>query len=152
MDDYHDQIVAPGDRFSSLARSICVGSFGNSPAITIHRAGAGMRAMDGFKWNRTILEAMLRGEVYEVAQSDGAGGKPQFFTLCNTPEAFRALCWEIITMNADDVACRGGLPVLMLSSNIDVKRITNKNWPLCECVRRCLRDLAMRSSNPISFC
>lgn len=35
-------------------------------------------------------------------------------------------------MNADDAACRGGLPVLMLSSNIDVKGITDENWPLCE--------------------
>ena len=132
MDDYHTEIVAPGDRFSELARKVCVGSFNNSAALTVERGGEGMRAMDGFVWNRQVLEAMLRGEIYEVAQSDGAGGKPQFFTLANTPEAFRNLGWEVITMNADDLACRGGLPVLMLSSNIDVKGITDENWPLCE--------------------
>lgn len=129
---YHNQIVAPGDRFSELARKICVNSFSNTPAITVMRGGEGMRAMDGFVWNRPVLEAMLRGEIYEVAQSDGAGGKPQFFTLANTPESFRGIGWEVITMNADDLASRGGLPVLMLSSNIDVKGITDENWPLCE--------------------
>ncbi len=130
--DYHKEIVAPGDRFSELARKICVASFNNSPAVTIQRGGAGMRAMDGFEWNEATLRAMLRREVYEVAQSDGAGGKPQFFTLYNTPEAFRGLGWEVITMNADDVACRGGLPTMVLSSNIDVKEITDENWYLCE--------------------
>lgn len=88
---YHDQIVAPGDRFSELARKVCVRSFNNSTALTIERGGEGMRAMDGFVWNPSVLEAMLRGEIYEVAQSDGAGGKTQFFTLANTPEAFRGL-------------------------------------------------------------
>lgn len=132
MDDYHREIVAPGDRFSALAREICEGSYNNSSAITVIRGGKGMRAMDGFAWNRPVLEAMLRGEIYEVAQSDGAGGKPQFFTLANTPEAFRGLGWEVITMNADDLACRGGLPTHMLSSNIDVKGITDENWSLCE--------------------
>lgn len=132
MDDYHKQIVAPGDRFSALAREICVASFNNSTALTVMRGGEGMRAMDGFVWNRPVLEAMLRDELYEVAQSDGAGGKPQFFTLANTSVAFRGIGWEVITMNADDLACRGGLPVLMLSSNIDVKGITDENWNLCE--------------------
>jgi len=130
--DYHNEIVAPGDRFSELARKVCVASFNNSPAVTIQRGGAGMRAMDGFAWNEATLRAMLKQEVYEVAQSDGAGGKPQFFTLCNTPEAFRGLGWEVITMNADDAACRGGLATMILSSNIDVKQITNGNWHLCE--------------------
>lgn len=146
MDDYHIQIVEPGDRFSELAREVCVASFNNSPAITIERGGEGMRAMDGFVWNRPVLEAMLRGEVYEVAQSDGAGGKPQFFTLANTPEAFRGLGWEVITMNADDAACRGGLPVLMLSSNIDVKGITDENWPHCEALITGFGD-ALKTSN-----
>lgn len=131
MSDYHTQIVAPGDRFSQLARSVCVASFNNSPAVSIRRGGKGMRAMDGFAWSRPVLEAMLRDDIYEVTQSDGAGGKPQFSTLCNTPEAFSGLGWEVITMNADDVACRGGLPVMISSSNIDAKCITDKNWHLC---------------------
>lgn len=146
MDDYHAEIIAPGDRFSDLARKICVKSFENTPALTIMRGGEGMRAMDGFVWNRPVLEAMLRGEIYEVAQSDGAGGKPQFFTLRNTPEAFSGLGWEVITMNADDVACRGGLPVMMLSSNINVKRITDKNWHLCEALLIGFGE-ALRASN-----
>lgn len=143
---YHNQIVAPGDRFSKLAREVCVGSFNNSIALTIERGGEGMRAMDGFAWNRPVLEAMIRGEIYEVAQSDGAGGKPQFFTLANTPEAFRGLGWEVITMNADDAACRGGLPVLMLSSNIDVKGITGENWSLCKALITGFGD-ALNASN-----
>lgn len=146
MDNYHNEIVAPGDRFSELARKVCVASFNNSPALTIERGGAGMRAMDGIVWNQPVLEGMLRGEIYEVAQSDGAGGKPQFFTLANTPEAFRGLGWEVITMNADDAACRGGLPTLMLSSNIDVKGITDQNWPLCEALITGFGD-ALKASN-----
>ncbi len=129
MSDYNTEIVEPGDRFSKLAREVCVGSFDNSPAITIMRGGSGMRAMDGFTWNLT--EEQLAG-CYEVVQSDGAGGKPQFFALMNTPEAFAGLGWEVITMNADDLACRGGLPVMIASSNIDVKAITSENWLLCE--------------------
>jgi len=146
MDDYHTEIVAPGDRFSEIAREVCVDSFNNSNVLTVERGGEGMRAMDGFTWNRPVLEAMLHGKVYEVAQSDGAGGKPQFFTLANTPEAFRGLGWEVITMNADDLACRGGLPVLMLSSNIDVKGITDENWLLCEALITGFGD-ALSASN-----
>lgn len=142
---YDAKIVKPGDRFSKLARAVCVASFDNSPALTIHRGGAGMRAMDGFVWGKATLRAMIEQQVYEVAQSDGAGGKPQFFTLCNTPEAFRGLGWEIITMNADDLACRGGLPTMILSSNIDVKQITDSNWPLCEALLQGLGDALKQS-------
>lgn len=144
--DYHNQIVAPGDKFSKLARKVCIASFNNSPALTIQRGGAGMRAMDGFAWNETTLQAMLKRQVYEVAQSDGAGGKPQFFTLCNTPEAFQGLGWEVITMNADDAACRGGLATMILSSNIDVKQITNENWHLCEALLEGF-DEALKKAN-----
>ena len=133
MSDYNTEIVEPGDRFSKLAREVCVASFHNSPAITIMRGGAGMRAMDGYIWN--LPEGRFE-QCYEVVQSDGAGGKPQFFTLMNTPEAFEGLGWEVITMNADDLACRGGLPVMIASSNIDVKAITNENWHLCEALLR----------------
>lgn len=131
MNDYRTNVIAPGDRFSELARGICLASHSNSPAINVIRGGDGMRAMDGFSWTRPVLEAMLRGELYEVVQSDGAGGKPQFFTLYNSPMAFAGLGWEIITMNADDLACRGGLPVMIASSNIDVKQITDANWSHC---------------------
>lgn len=131
MNDYHEEIVAPGDRFSELAREICVKSFNNSPAFKVVRSGEGMRAMDGFLWNPRVLTAMEYGEICEVSQSDGAGGKPQFFTIANSPDAFLGLGWEVITMNADDMACRGGLPVMLSSSNIDVKGITKENWHLC---------------------
>ena len=130
--DYHKEIVEPGDRFSELARKVCLESHENSPAIEILRGGENMRAMDGFAWNKCVQEAILRGDIREVFQSDGAGGKPQFFTLEGTSEVFAHLAWEIITMNADDVACRGGLPVMISSSNIDVKQITRENWHLCE--------------------
>jgi phosphoribosylformylglycinamidine cyclo-ligase len=146
MSEYNTQIVAPGNRFSELARQICVASFTNSPALTIQRGGSGMRAMDGFVWNEATLRSMLDKQVYEVAQSDGSGGKSQFFTLCNTPEAFRGLGWEVITMNADDAACRGGLATMMLSSNIDVKQITDGNWHLCEALLQGFGD-ALKQSN-----
>jgi phosphoribosylformylglycinamidine cyclo-ligase len=126
--DYHDKVIAPGDRFSKRAGEICRASWNNSPAITIVSGGAGMRAMHGYRWN----EAAMNSKIYMVPQSDGAGGKPQFFALMNTPQAFKNLGWEVITMNADDIACRGGLPVVMTSSNIDVKQITDENWHLCE--------------------
>ena len=145
-DNYHEEIVAPGDRFSKLARQVCIDSFNNSPAIKIVRGGAGMRSMDGYAWDKPVLEALLRDELYEVVQSDGAGGKPQFFTLANTPRAFRSLSWEIITMNADDLACRGGLPVMISSSNIDVKSITNENWHLCDALLKGF-DEALGASN-----
>ncbi len=145
-DDYDTKIVKPGDRFSARAREVCVESFLNSSALTVVRAGSGMRAMDGFVWNKPVLEAMLVGEIYEVAQSDGAGGKPGFYTLAHTPEAFYGLGWEPITMNADDVACRGGLPVMMSSSNIDVKQITDENWHLCEALLTGLGK-ALKTSN-----
>lgn len=145
-DSYSNQIVKPGDKFSELARRICIGSFQNSPAITVRSGGSGMRAMDGFTWNKPTLQAMLDNKVYEVAQSDGAGGKPQFFTLFNNPEVFRGLGWEIITMNADDAACRGGLATMILSSNLDIKQITEENWHLCEALLLGFGD-ALRQSN-----
>jgi len=146
MTDYNTQIVEPNDRFSKLAREICVESFDNSPALTVVRGGGGMRAMDGFRWNESALRSMIDQKVYEVVQSDGAGGKPQFFTLCSTPEAFRKLGWEVITMNADDLACRGGLATMIASSNIDTKAITDKNWPLCDALLHGFGD-ALKQSN-----
>jgi hypothetical protein len=53
--DYLNEIVRPGDRFSALARKICVASFDNSPAIKVIRGGSGMRAMDGFLWQESTL-------------------------------------------------------------------------------------------------
>ena len=78
-----------------------------------------------------FLRAMLDKRVVETTQNDGAGGKPQFFTLVGTPEAFRMLGWEVIVMCNDDVACGGGLPVVF-SSNLDIKEITAENLHLCE--------------------
>lgn len=145
MDDYNKQIVEPGDRFSEVARKVCLASHNNSTAVTMY-SGTGFRSMDGFNWNSGVLKAMLSGQIYQVPQSDGAGGKLQFYALNNTAEAFYSAGWEPITMNADDVACRGGFPVIMASSNIDVQKITDRNWHLCEAVLRGFGD-ALKASN-----
>ena len=146
--DYQNDVVDPGDRFSALMRQVCLNSHHNSPAANIFIGDGGMRAMDGFRWKTHILEGMLAETLYEAPQADGAGGKPQFFTFLNDPDAFYKLGWEIITMNADDMACRGGFPVFMLSSIVDVKSITNENWHLCEALVQGF-EVALRQSGLI---
>jgi phosphoribosylaminoimidazole (AIR) synthetase len=142
QDFYKSEIIDPGDRASQLAHEICVKSYGNSPAVNIvpHQPG-NFRGPVGFVWQRELLREMTRystdtktGEIYdwsliEAAENDGAGGKPQFFTLMCTPEAFRGLPWEIITMTADDFARSGRFPVV-IANQMDAKKITDKNYPL----------------------
>ncbi|MFH1769800.1 MAG: AIR synthase-related protein [Parcubacteria group bacterium] len=83
-----------------------------------------------FLWREHILKLMIDRRVRETVQNDGAGGKPQFFTLLNEEEAFNDLGWEIITMNADDVVAGGGFPAIM-ANDLNVKRVTAKNIHLC---------------------
>ena len=65
----------------------------------------------------------------EEAENDGAGGKPQFFTLIGDSEVFRGLGWEIITMTADDFARSGRFPAIIVNE-LNTKRISEANFPL----------------------
>jgi len=140
-DSYKSEIIDPGDRASKLAHEICVRSYGNSPAIKVvpHQPG-NFRGPVGFVWRRELLREMIRystepktGEItdwslMEAVENDGAGGKPQFFTLLGDEQAFRGLGWEIITMTADDFARSGRFPVV-IANQMDAKKITDKNFP-----------------------
>lgn len=135
-DLYRKEIIDPGDRASKLAHHICLSSYKNSPAaIIVPRQAGNFRGAVDFVWNKQILYKMLNGEIRETVQNDGAGGKPQFFTLVRTREVFHNLGWEIITMCADDIARSGGLPVIMVNE-VQTKRITNENFHLFEAMMK----------------
>ncbi len=129
---YQTEVINPGDRASQLGKDVCYSSHGNNGAVRIvaHQPG-NFRGPVGFRWQRHILEQMIEGAILEEVENDGAGGKPQFFTLVGTPEAMAGLGWEIITMCADDFARSGRLPVIM-ANDLNVKRITEANFPLVE--------------------
>ena len=127
---YHEEIIAPGDLASRLAHEVCRKSYGNSPAVrVVPRQPGNFRGAVNFAWPKHVLKMMGEGEMAMTFQNDGAGGKPQFFTLMGVPQVFSGLGWEIIAMCADDIARFGGLPVLMMNQ-VDVKRITKENFPL----------------------
>lgn len=64
----------------------------------------------------------------QQVENDGAGGKPQFFTLVGTCEAMLGLGWEIITMTADDLARSGRFPAIMVN-DLNVKSVTDDSFP-----------------------
>ncbi|MBU1165230.1 hypothetical protein KKA15_06775 [Patescibacteria group bacterium] len=145
-DQYKQEVIDPGDRASHLAREVCYGSHSNCPAVIIvpHQPG-NFRGPVGFAWQKHILELMMQYEtdptsgaitvwtMLQEMENDGAGGKPQFFTLIGDSEVFRGLGWEIITMTADDFARTGRFPAIM-DNTIDAKRITDKSFPLFQAV------------------
>lgn len=145
MDEYRKTVIDPGDAVSKMGNDVRVGSFENSPAVEIVRTSDHFRGPVGYVWNDHVLFAMIRREVIAMPQSDGAGGKPQFFTLLGEEDVFRGLGWDVITMNADDVACHGGLPVFMLSSNIDVKNVTDQNLHLVSALMQGTAEALNRS-------
>lgn len=130
QDRYFTEVISPGDRASKLAKEICFQGHKNCPSVTVvpHQPN-NFRGPVGFVWKGHILEQMMNGVMFEEVENDGAGGKPQFFTLIGTPEVFRGLGWEIITMNADDFARSGRLPCV-IANEMNVKRISEKNFPL----------------------
>lgn len=160
-DLYKEEIVDPNDRASRLAHEICVESYGNCPAVVIvpHDPG-NFRGPVGFTWKNHVLEQMkysadFRGNMIsppamlQEVQNDGAGGKPQFFTLIGTPEVFYDLGWEIITMNADDLGRSlmfGGIMV----NDMNVKNITSENFPLFEATMKGYGN-ALKKSNLINI-
>ncbi len=134
-DAYKEEIIDPGDRASQLAKDICFQSHRNCKAVSIipHQR-KNFRGPVGFLWQPHILDLMKLGYgskwiMCEEVENDGAGGKPQFFSLVGTPEVFRGLGWEIITMVADDFARTGRLPCI-IDNEVNVKRITKKNFHL----------------------
>jgi phosphoribosylformylglycinamidine cyclo-ligase len=48
-------------------------------------------------------------------------------------------------MNLEDFTVRGGKPVMVFSSNIDVKGINDENWHLCEAVQAGMGDLLKKN-------
>ena len=142
QDQYKTEIIDPGDQASRLAHEVCVQSYSNCPAVIIvpHQSG-NFRGPVGFLWKPHILEAMTRNrvdpqsgvlthwEMLQEVENDGAGGKPQFFTLLGIPKFFQRLGSEIITMTADDFARSGRFPAVMVNE-INAKRITAENLPL----------------------
>lgn len=132
MDRYNKEIVGPGDRVSRLAKEICFQSHGNCPAVTIvPRQPGNFRGPVDFVWKKHILESMMAGRMTMGVENDGAGGKPQFFTLMNDPELFRHLGWEIITMDADDFARSGRFPAI-ICNDMQIKRVTEQNFSLVQ--------------------
>jgi phosphoribosylformylglycinamidine cyclo-ligase len=127
---YFEEVVNPGDRASRLAKQICFQSHKNCPAVIVvpHQPN-NFRGPVGFVWKWHILEQMMGGVMLEEMETDGAGGKPQFFTLLGAPQVFSNLGWEIIAMNADDFARSGRLPCV-IANELNVKRVSEKNFPL----------------------
>jgi len=141
-DLYKQEVVDPGDRASEMAKEICFQSHNNCQAIHVvpHQPN-NFRGPVGFIWKNHILDQMMNYQIdqetnkitswtmTEEVENDGAGGKPQFFTLVGTPEVFRGLGWEIIAMTADDFARSGRFPAV-IDNEIQAKRITDKSFHL----------------------
>ena len=134
-DQYKEEIIDPGDAASKLAKEIGFQSHSNCPAVRLvpHQPG-NFRGPVGFSWRPHILAEMAKNTpvdwvMLEEVENDGAGGKPQFFTLVGTPAVFFGLGWEIIAMTADDFARSGRLPTV-ICNELNAKRITEKNFPL----------------------
>lgn len=133
---YQSEVIDPGDRASALAKEICFASHGNCKAVVIVPVQPGnFRGAVDFKYRPHILMSMINGKMAESAENDGAGGKPQFFILVGTTDAFGQLGWEIITMCADDLARTGRFPTIMINQ-VDAKRVTEKNFHFVEAMFR----------------
>lgn len=130
MDDYRAAVIVPGDEASRIAKRLCFLTHENSKAIEIipHQEG-NFRGAVGWRWKNHILEGMIRGEITEEVENDGAGGKPQFFSLLGTPEVFYNLGWEIIEMVVEDLVRSGRFPALMVNE-LEAQRITQENIAL----------------------
>ena len=137
VDQYWQEIIDPGDRASQLGKEICFASHGNCDAVRMYPHQPGnFRGAVGFTWKPHILKRMANNSaetwtMLEEVENDGAGGKPQFFTLVGTPEVFTSLGWEIIEMVVEDFS-RSGRLACVFSNDLNVKRITEANFPLVE--------------------
>jgi len=149
VDKYNKEIVAPGDKVSKRARDTCVKSHNNNAAIeVILRQPGNFRGAVDIAWARHILEMMLAGKMTWNIQNDGAGGKPQFFTMIGTKEVFRHLGWEIIVMVIDDIARSGGFPVVF-SNDVNAKSVTSENVHLVDAMFDGMDDI-LKQSNQVN--
>ncbi|MFH1236468.1 MAG: AIR synthase-related protein [Parcubacteria group bacterium] len=149
-DQYWREIIDPGDRASELAAEVCRGSYDNCPAVTVvPRQPGNFRGAVTFVPKPHVLQMMADGTITMVVQNDGAGGKPQFMTLVGTPEAFATHPWEIITMNADDIARSGALPCVM-ANDLNAKGISDANWHLFEAMMKGLGG-ALRATRIVNI-
>ena len=163
MDDlYNKNVVVPGDLVSKLASAVCKRSFQNNKAVIIVPfQEENFRGGVGYLFRPHILREMAKcqidprsGEVIswtmmEAVQNDGAGGKPQFFTLVADPIIFRGLGWEIIAMTADDLARLGMFP-FGIDNEIGVKSITKENMPAMQALFEGYES-ALKQSNLINI-
>ena len=146
---YNEEVVSPGDKVSKRARDTCVKSYNNNAAIeVIPRQPGNFRGAVDIAWSRHILEMMLSGKMTWNIQNDGAGGKPQFFTMIGTKEVFSRLGWEIIVMVIDDIARSGGFPVVF-SNDVNAKSVTNENVHLVDAMFDGM-DGILRQSNQVN--
>jgi len=149
-DKYKEEVIDPGDKASKLAKEMCAESYQNNQAVDIIPRQAGnFRGAVDFRWRKYILEMMLKGEMSETVQNDGAGGKLQFPAFIGTEGVFYNCPWEIISMCADDIARSGGFPVLM-DNDINAKRVTAQNFHLVESLFRGFSN-ALQKANLINI-
>ncbi len=144
IDIYRREIVDPGDRASELGKQVCVQSYGNCPALNVlPSTSAGFRGPVNYLWKSHVLKMMAdqgldedTGQVKkwtmsENAENDGAGGKPQFYTIVGTPLVMIGAGWEIIAMCADDQARNGILSCIMINE-VQAKGVTQDNFLLVQ--------------------
>ncbi len=139
---YKEEVIDPGVKASMLAKEVCFQSHANCPAVSViaHQPGK-FRGPVGYLWKKHILEEMVQGaenpekswSLLEEVENDGAGGKPQFFTLLGDPYVNRGLGWEIITMAADDFSRSGRFPAI-IANEMNVKKINEDNFHLFQAI------------------
>lgn len=151
----------PNDRASKFAHDICIKSFLNCQAVTVipHNQG-NFRGPVGFAWKDHVLNGMRYsatssgnmispGAILQEIENDGAGGKPQFPAALSTPAAFYGLGRDIIAMTADDFARSKRFPAIIVNE-MNVKNITDENFPLFESVMRGYGE-ALKESNLVNL-
>ena len=161
-DLYREKVIDPGDRISKLASLVCKESFGNNEAISVVSFQPGsFRGGIGYLLKPHILREMAKCKIdpqsgkviswtmMESVQNDGAGGKPQFFTLVADPKVFYGLGWEIIAMTADDLARLGMFP-FGIYNELSAKATTEENMPAIQALFEGYGS-ALKKSNLVNF-
>jgi phosphoribosylformylglycinamidine cyclo-ligase len=141
MKTYAEEVIKPGDAGSKIAKEETFKTHGYNPAVSIWPQNPGhFRSAVAHSWAPHILDMMRLNfdklgrrkrvpVMSEVTQNDGTGGKPQFFSLINTPEVWRGHGRDLVAMAADDM--RGCLPA-WIDNEVCVQRMTDQNLPLFE--------------------
>jgi len=149
-DQYKNEVINPGDEASKIAKDICFKTHDFCPAVKIiPRQSNSFRGGVDFIWRDHILQEMIDGKMRMSVENDGAGGKPQFFTLLNTPEAFKGLGWEIIEMVAGDFARSGRFPAV-IDNEMNVKKVTKSGLVLFKATMEGYAD-ALKETNLVNI-